>query len=510
MKLKVFGFFFFLELVVFILLILAQITKIYSISLIFLGVFLFFLIFQLLFILKGFIEGLGNTSTKMNISTKTSKNETIPPKRIYDRLDIGLYYEEEQEKRYYYSKNKLFKAYLKRTNTSEVRVFKRNDLFLTIVLENSKANINSFVDIFFTSDEKFLLVYMHGSNRIVIWNLHTKEEYWNLKQFNVKGAAVRGKLLELVQLNEKDQTHKRIIFDIEKKVLLSSEEMDADNKRIEAESMIEKGIEQEQLGDFVNAEKFYLSAVRSDNSWSVPYFNLGLLYKRWKKWAKSLTYNEMALEHNPEDEGAWWNLGIAATALKSWPKARRAWKRFGIDIPKGTGPILLELGMVPIRLNAENENTEVVWCERIDPARAVIFHNIPLPNSGYRWKDIILHDGAPVDMRKIDGQDVPVFDALELFEKSNFKTYEINVFTPREEDMKRLLELSEEYENLMIEDWTDNVNLVYKKGEKDNSRTTSWNQERSFGIASESREEVENLINRWITESEDRILLSEI
>ena len=86
-----------------------------------------------------------------------------------------------------------------------------------------------------------------------------------------------------------------------------------------------------------------------------------------------------------KDKAAWWNLGIAATALGRWDVARSAWRGFGINMPKGDGPIDFPCGTCPIRINPDGD-AEVVWAERIDPARAELL-SIPFPESNHRWKD---------------------------------------------------------------------------------------------------------------------------
>ena len=40
-----------------------------------------------------------------------------------------------------------------------------------------------------------------------------------------------------------------------------------------------------------------------------------------------------AAKLDPADEAAWWNTGIAATALGEWATARLAWQAFGIELP---------------------------------------------------------------------------------------------------------------------------------------------------------------------------------
>ena len=67
-------------------------------------------------------------------------------------------------------------------------------------------------------------------------------------------------------------------------------------------------------------------AAKIDPHWSVPWFNLGLDFKNSGAWEDSLRCNQTSTQLGTNDEAAWWNLGIAATALHNWSEARRAWK----------------------------------------------------------------------------------------------------------------------------------------------------------------------------------------
>jgi hypothetical protein len=54
----------------------------------------------------------------------------------------------------------------------------------------------------------------------------------------------------------------------------------------------------------------------------VPYFNLGLHAKYLRRWEDSFRCNRRATQLDDQDDGAWWNLGIAATALGDWSTIR--------------------------------------------------------------------------------------------------------------------------------------------------------------------------------------------
>ena len=149
----------------------------------------------------------------------------------------------------------------------------------------------------------------------------------------------------------------------------------------------------EQAGDRDSALARYEEAAAIDPSWSAPLFNLGLLFKREKDWQRSLEANLRAIARAEPGDASFWNLGIAATALARWDVARRAWRGYGIEVPDGDGPVDLPCGFGPVRLNPDCDG-EVVWCDRLDPARARIA-SIPFAQSGHGYRDIVLNDGAP-------------------------------------------------------------------------------------------------------------------
>lgn len=173
------------------------------------------------------------------------------------------------------------------------------------------------------------------------------------------------------------------------------------------------------------------------------WFEAGMYSKARADWSESAARNARAVQlFDAGDDQAFegenpaaWNLGIAATALADWPTARRAWTAYGVDgLGEGEGPIDVDLGTVPIRLNPDRPSlahqvspdlgdTAVVWCWRRSPAHAVIA-SVPLPESGHRFRDVLLHDGEPKGSRLLRGQEVPVFDELARLETSELSTWQ--------------------------------------------------------------------------------------
>ncbi|HET9485314.1 MAG TPA: hypothetical protein VFO79_15240 [Xanthomonadales bacterium] len=169
----------------------------------------------------------------------------------------------------------------------------------------------------------------------------------------------------------------------------------------------------------------YRAAHACDPRWTAPAFNLGLEYKRRRDWTRSLEWNRRACAVAERGAACFWNLGIAATALGDWTTARYAWRGYGVPLDDGDGPIAMQLGTTPIRI-VPDASAEVVWTERIDPARAII-RSVPLPDSGRRYGDLVLHDGEPRGKRMLGEHEVSVFDEIALLESSRIPTYQAEI-----------------------------------------------------------------------------------
>src|SRR3954452_7394810 len=99
-------------------------------------------------------------------------------------------------------------------------------------------------------------------------------------------------------------------------------------KRERAGKLNARALNLQEKGRRDEAIEEYRRAAAADPRWPVPLFNLGLLFKRERRWEESAECNRRAAEIDAEHEAAWWNLGIAATALGRWDLARRAWRGF--------------------------------------------------------------------------------------------------------------------------------------------------------------------------------------
>jgi hypothetical protein len=184
-----------------------------------------------------------------------------------------------------------------------------------------------------------------------------------------------------------------------------------------------------------------------------------------------------------------------------------AWRGFGIKLPEGEGPIDLPCGYGPIRLDPDG-NAEVVWAYRIDPARAVLA-SIPFPESGYRWNDVVLNDGAPCGYRQVNGKEIPVLNALDLLEASPFGTYVAQVQMPdKPEYTDKLAELAGTMEGC-AEDWSTSVRIICRACSEGSPHETHDTQGAPpdgvhlIGIAARSRQHATDILHTWESDLED-------
>ncbi|WP_319458875.1 tetratricopeptide repeat protein [Micromonospora sp. RTP1Z1] len=175
------------------------------------------------------------------------------------------------------------------------------------------------------------------------------------------------------------------------------------------------------------------------------WYDAALAHKFLRNWAKAYELGREAAaraERGGQDP-AFWNLGIAATIVEDWDTARDAWRGYGLTVPDGDGEIMADFGVTPIRLNADRSGGEVVWARRLCPTRAQVL-NVPTPESGRRYGEVVVHDGAPNGEREVDGRTYSVFDELLLFRASELPTSSVTV-AAHVEDVRALAALFGEH-----------------------------------------------------------------
>lgn len=277
---------------------------------------------------------------------------------------------------------------------------------------------------------------------------------------------------------------------------------DRNARQEQANRLHAEGMALSDAGDTSGALAKYRAALELDLDRPSTLYNVGLIYKYQSSWKESFRFNKQAYELRPDDEATAWNLAIAATALHDWRTARSIWSTLGIKITPGDSPVEDDFGITPVRLNSDNDG-EVVWSKRIDPVRARLT-SIPYADSGFRYGDMVLHDGAPVGYRTHGGQEFAVFNVLQLFEPSRFSTYEADIVAQSPTDIEALERICDDSGTAM-EDWSGSVRILCRacsegrphEHDDSNKKEEEWKAERRIALAAISEFEIQRIFDAW-------------
>lgn len=172
----------------------------------------------------------------------------------------------------------------------------------------------------------------------------------------------------------------------------------------------------------------------------------------------------------------------------------------GVEL--GDEPIDDNFGRALTRLNPD-EGGEVVWGQRIDPVRLRI-ENVPLPGSGYRLGDVVLHDGAYNGTRIHDGQEYFVFNALMLHQPSHMTTFELDVEVDSAADVSTL-EAAIEVQGGYAEDWTASLRPLCKACSEGTPHDhheppiseAGWATQRRLGVGMKRPDDLKATLQAW-------------
>lgn len=128
--------------------------------------------------------------------------------------------------------------------------------------------------------------------------------------------------------------------------------------------------------------------------------------------------------------------------------------------------------------------------------------NIPTPDSGHRYGDIVLHDGEPKGQRELNGHVFSVFNELERWQPSNVPTVIVSLTCPSEADALDATSTAEEAQ-LVCEDWTASIQWLCKAcsegrvhAQHDHDGDPRWRTQHMFGFA-KNPDAVEPFLERW-------------
>lgn len=284
-----------------------------------------------------------------------------------------------------------------------------------------------------------------------------------------------------------------------------------------AGTRLNEGMKLQDAGDLAGALAAYRDAAAIDPSYPSPHFNAGLVHKWRSEWQPSIEAFEHYLAMVPDARdrsAALWNIGIAASALSDWRRARASWSGLGMPIEPGDTPPELYCGPTPIRLLFDDgDHGEVVWTDRIDPCRARIYV-VPTPESGHRFGDLVLHDAEPRGSRELDGERVSVFNALALLEPSSYQTFAARLVVPTDDDESALYRLFIGDHDLGATDWSSLSILHAACSEGDvpaaaeRRHSAAPDSERTFGLAAPTRAIADALLAEWSAAASARRVVS--
>ncbi len=252
-----------------------------------------------------------------------------------------------------------------------------------------------------------------------------------------------------------------------------------------------------QQGDVYNAVKLCKRIIKRMPNWYPPHALLGDIYKHRQEWKAALHYNKKSVALDASDRHAWWNIGIAATALKKTRLARSIWTKFGLNGAEK----LPNLKSVRI---AYGRQFDIIWVRPIDPVKGII-SSIPSPATGRCFRDIILLDGVVAGHNVVNGKKYPVFEELGLFKRSTYRTFSCKVHLEAAYDLKSLEKLCLEA-GLGFENWS-NAAWVFSNQHKknalpeyygtDSKKAASFVREVHVAIAARRQREVEEVLRDW-------------
>jgi hypothetical protein len=214
----------------------------------------------------------------------------------------------------------------------------------------------------------------------------------------------------------------------------------------EQKALFEQAERYEEQEDPYNAIKLYKRTIKLGAAWVAPYARLGQIYKYRQEWKPALYYNKKAASLQADDPACWWNIGIAATALRKTRLARTVWAKFGLDAaPREPFPISIR--------RVYGKQYEILWALRRGPAEAII-QNIPHPQSGRCFGDVVLIDNLIKGHHSSAQHRLPIYEELGLLKRSAFFTFSCLLQSADRKDIQVLQNLCRE-QGLGFEVWAN-------------------------------------------------------
>lgn len=257
--------------------------------------------------------------------------------------------------------------------------------------------------------------------------------------------------------------------------------------------LFEQARQYEAAQDPYNAVKLYKRVAREAPQWAAPYLRLGHIYKYRREWKPTLYYHKKAIALEVANQQAWWNMGLAATALGKLRQARRVWDKFGWSRLEQVYP-----RPVSVRLQFQNQ-FEVLWVQPISPCMGYI-RSIPQPISGRRYGDLVLVDNIVRGYHTNGLHRLPIYDELGMKKCGHYGAFSCLLQQAGEGDVRLLQQLCQE-QNLGFEVWSNAAQAATIRPSKGKPEYYAFNVDDAsqllVAIAARRQAEALSVLKNW-------------
>ncbi|HJL19640.1 MAG TPA: hypothetical protein RMH99_28515 [Sandaracinaceae bacterium LLY-WYZ-13_1] len=181
-------------------------------------------------------------------------------------------------------------------------------------------------------------------------------------------------------------------------------------------------------------------------------FDLGLAHKRARDFAASLEATQRARAALGDAKPVLWNLAIAATALGRAALALEAWRALGLPASGREGALPFVEGLEPAQIRLptlgsghavgaavpdEAAGFEIVWVQPLSPCHGVV-RSPTFREAMADFGDVVLWDGAPASVARVDGRPVPRFPFLGVLRQGDERRFRFLAMQQREGQVEAL------------------------------------------------------------------------
>jgi len=178
----------------------------------------------------------------------------------------------------------------------------------------------------------------------------------------------------IIALDEKSDTYKKYYYELEKELLESCKELKqlaageneeskfSSSYNEKAITYYKKGSKENENNNIKKAAKYFKKAVKADPNFAFAWDNLGLMYRKLKKYDNAITAYNQSLKIDPTGPMPLQNLAVVYTYQKKYQKAIEAFKQLS-KYDKDNPEIYYGIGQIQYQYLKEYENSLDNMCK---------------------------------------------------------------------------------------------------------------------------------------------------